>query len=710
MDDKNKNARPDNMNRGKPRNISGMPAGQRKPGVQPHPAKQNKNRKALKKNNNKFNPAKPSKDPKQMKGPKPVAKTQPVNPSVPVKGKRPEALHTDVKRPAGQKPVDPKQKNRPADKAQTSPIHAKSKTENLYRQQKEKEKVQKKVEQKLEKAEKQRKKEKEKKLSSRKNAERKALRNGLLGAVAVSLALFVLAFVIFHLYSYIAEKPRFAFVSNGSVEHTIGARGLIIRNESVLNTSANGELVTKSTEGSRAAKGQTVALVVPKDMASTVENLRNVQSQISEVQQELIAKGSVSEAKTVYDKYNENLNPIIDLIRLDAINGNMSDLSSYSSSLTVLLDERETTLSQINFNDERLSELRKSERNYETQLENSSSKIITDRPGIISFRLDGLETTLPFNNFLKEDMNTVKDAIKKSTGAITSDLIIDSGDNVARIAQNELQYIAVYLSNANAQAADFAVGTLHDINVPAEGLSIADCEVVRNDTDNNGMLIVFKTARYVEDLLDYRTADIEIVISLSQGMKVNSGGLVNADLSNSNGFCVLFPKEAGMKAESFKKDGIFNINVLPEAAAAPADGEKESKPANRPDSISVPAAKVVHTEQFEDGSLLVGFSTANEFANFLKVNQLYTDGYKAVFIDTNTGLGTDAKALSVYGYSGIASIYWNNQGFVNETRVIVSDYDREFAIIRPIGDAKEPDLDTVMIVNPKSCKPGDKVG
>ena len=135
---------------------------------------------------------------------------------------------------------------------------------------------------------------------SRKNAEKKALRNGLLGAVAVSLALFVLAFVIFHLYSYIAEKPRFAFVSNGSIEHTIGARGLFIRNESVLNTSANGELVTKSTEGSRAAKGQTVALVVPKDMASTVENLRNVQSQISEVQQELIAKGSVSEALPFY--------------------------------------------------------------------------------------------------------------------------------------------------------------------------------------------------------------------------------------------------------------------------------------------------------------------------------------------------------------------------------------------------------------------------
>ena len=37
------------------------------------------------------------------------------------------------------------------------------------------------------------------------------------------------------------------------------------------------------------------------------------------------------------------------------------------------------------------------------------------------------------------------------------------------------------------------------------------------------------------------------------------------------------------------------------------------------------------------------------------------------------------------------------------------DNDREFAIIDRAGSSKVPDLNTVIITNPKTVKPGDKV-
>ena len=185
--------------------------------------------------------------------------------------------------------------------------------------------------------------------AAHKNARSRALRNGFLGTVAVIAGLLVLAFVIHHLYDYIAEKPVFSFVTTGSVEHTIGARALIVRDETIIASTTGGELVTSITEGSRVAKAQELGIVVPADMESVVSNLRNVQQQISDVQQEIIAEGGISEAETIYTNYNKNLSSIIDSIRYDSMTGNLGSLASYSASVNVILDEREDELSNIDF-------------------------------------------------------------------------------------------------------------------------------------------------------------------------------------------------------------------------------------------------------------------------------------------------------------------------------------------------------------------------
>ena len=309
-------------------------------------------------------------------------------------------------------------------------------------------------------------------------------------------------------------------------------------------------------------------MVVPPDLESVVSDLRNVQSQISDVQQEIIAGGGVTEADAIYDNFNTNLSTIVDQLRFDSMTGNLSDQASYASSIKVVLDEREEELSGIDFDDERLTALRDDEGVYEAQLENQASKIYADHPGIASFRLDGLENVLTYSSFLQMNINDVKNYIESSAGVISSGLDIEASAPAVRLAQNESQYLTVYLASSDAAVTDFAVGTLHDINVRSQGLSIDDCKVVRCEGDDGGMLITFETSRCVEDLLDLRTVDIEIVISESSGMRVSSSSLVNAEYNDneSKGFAVYFAADSGVAAESYAPGGIFNINIVPEAA------------------------------------------------------------------------------------------------------------------------------------------------
>ncbi len=427
--------------------------------------------------------------------------------------------------------------------------------------------------------------------SERKKRSRKSVMNKALIALSVCLLFVVLlVFVIHHLFDYIAAKPDLTFISNGSVEHTIGARALIVRDEVLVQTSTTGDLVTQATEGSRVYKNQRIGMVVPENMQTVVDSLRNTQSQISDVQQELIQTGLAEGAENIYEDFNNGLNPIVDLIRLDAMDGKISDMSSYASSIAVLLNQRETTLSELNFDDERLRVLRSDEAAYENQLSRNASTIRATSPGVISFRMDGMESELTFNVLLESSTDTIYNYISDSVGVIPTNLAVENGDYVARIASNERQYIACFLDERTATAEAFKLGSPHTINIGSEGISIGKCIVERVEPTSHGLLVVFSTTRYVEDLLDLRSVDIEVVINETQGLRVPITSLVNPD---------------------------FDRNI--------------------------------------------------------------------------------------------ASIYVNNQGFCDEVGVIIEDYDREFAIIAPIGDGSVPNLQTVIVTNPSSIKPGEKV-
>ena len=425
----------------------------------------------------------------------------------------------------------------------------------------------------------------------KKSSRKKALVSSGLAIALVLAGILVLMFVVHHLFDYFAVKPNLEFVTNGSIEHTIGSRAIIVRDEDVVVSNHGGDFVTEAAEGSRVASGQAIAMVVPADMAAVVDNLRNTQSQISDVQQELIANGSAEGADIIYNDIDQSLTPIINMLRIDSNEGNLSELSSYASSISVLLNQRELELADLDFDDERLRVLRSDERGYESQLENRASVINAPEPGIISFKLDGLETVLSFDVLLNADAGTIGDYIDDAVGIITSDLTVEAGDNVARIASNEEQYIACFLNESDAPSAAFEIGSQHTVIVGSEGLSIGKCIVQRmTPTSNGNYLVVFSTTRYVEDLLDVRSADIEVVITETRGMRVPVSSLVSPDYDR-----------------------------------------------------------------------------------------------------------------------GVATLYINDQGFCSELGVLIEDYDREFAIIKPMGDVSVPNLQTVYITNPGSVSPGDQV-
>ncbi|MBR3058535.1 MAG: hypothetical protein IKG93_11285 [Clostridiales bacterium] len=379
-----------------------------------------------------------------------------------------------------------------------------------------------------------------------KKRKRDALKASLNACLCVVILIGVLCISVLYVVDYVAAKPKYAFATEGTIEHTIGAKALIIRDETVYKSTHTGSLLTQATEGSRVAVKQVLAMVIPEGMESVVTQLREVEKKIVDIERELMEKGKGEGAKAIFNEINAEISPIISTVRKDAILRNLSNMTSYSSSIRVLMEKRDSNIENIDFKDEQLNVLKSTQNTLKSQLMTQANKVEADRPGIVSYKLDGHENDLDLSQLMTMMDYKFTELIKKCNSVISSDLDIKADEPVLRIVQNDVQYLACTIEGATIS--DFQLESKHVIRIPSEGVTISDCKVIRASYAEDGLFVLFETNNQVERLLDRRTVNIEIVSKKkSTGIRVPVSSLVNPDFNL--GFASIYVNESGYARE-----------------------------------------------------------------------------------------------------------------------------------------------------------------
>ena len=145
-----------------------------------------------------------------------------------------------------------------------------------------------------------------------KKRKRDALKASFNAFLSIAILVGVLCIAVLYVVDYVAAKPKYAFVTIGSIEHTIGAEALILRNEQVTLSENSGTLLTQATEGSRVSRDQLLAMVIPEGMEGTLTELRSVERQIVDIERELMEEGKVDEAKTIFNEINAEIEDTAD--------------------------------------------------------------------------------------------------------------------------------------------------------------------------------------------------------------------------------------------------------------------------------------------------------------------------------------------------------------------------------------------------------------
>ena len=328
----------------------------------------------------------------------------------------------------------------------------------------------------------------------------KKIRKGRVFAVVLILALVFIYAV--YLVAKLVQNPTNTFmVTNGKISQEESDIGYIIREETVVKGQnyKNGMVKIKN-EGEKVAKGDSVF----RYYSSGEEELKN---KIAELDVEI--KSLMQNEKSSFPSDVKLLESQIEK-ELDSIYGvnNAQKIQEYKKNINSYITKKAKISSPSN---SRLKELLSQREEYENRLTSDSENVNAPESGIVSYRVDGLESVLTTEDFTKFNKSFLQD-LKLKTGQTVA-----SNEEVGKIINNYQCYI-VFNSNTN-EAKNSKVGDTIKIRVQNSDTLKASVENII-DEDDESKTITVKIANDVEKLIAYRKISFDIIWWDAEGFRI----------------------------------------------------------------------------------------------------------------------------------------------------------------------------------------------
>lgn len=328
----------------------------------------------------------------------------------------------------------------------------------------------------------------------------KKIRKGRVFAVVLILALVFIYAV--YLVAKLVQNPTNTFmVTNGKISQEESDIGYIIREETVVKGQnyKNGMAKIKN-EGEKVAKGDSVF----RYYSSGEEELKNKIAELDVEIQTLMQneKSSFpSDVKLLESQIEKELDSIYGI-------NNAQKIQEYKKNINSYITKKAKISSPSN---SRLKELLSQREEYENRLTSDSENVNAPESGIVSYRVDGLESVLTTEDFTKFNKSFLQD-LKLKTGQTVA-----SSEEVGKIINNYQCYI-VFNSNTN-EAKNSKVGDTIKIRVQNSDTLKASVENII-DEDDESKTITVKITDDVEKLIAYRKISFDIIWWDAEGFRI----------------------------------------------------------------------------------------------------------------------------------------------------------------------------------------------
>lgn len=327
--------------------------------------------------------------------------------------------------------------------------------------------------------------------------------------VIILIIIFVSIYFLLSTIKLIQQPTDTFVVENGKVSQEETGIGYIIREEQVIqgNNYKNGMAQIKS-EGEKVAKGENIFRYYSNNEENLVKNIQELDVKIQEAMEKETDRYS-PDIKLLEEQIESKIEEVTKTNDIKKIAELKKDINAQITKKAKMAGDLSPAGSYIR----KLIEERTS---YETKLNSGAEYITAPESGILSYRVDGLEDVLTYDNFSNLNSQYLEN-LKLKTGQIVA-----SSSESGKIINNFECYIATSLKSESAknakegQTVTIRLSNAEEVNAKIE-------KIIQEDETR---LIIFKISNEVENLANYRKISLDIIWWSYTGIKVPNSSII----------------------------------------------------------------------------------------------------------------------------------------------------------------------------------------
>lgn len=268
----------------------------------------------------------------------------------------------------------------------------------------------------------------------------KVNKKNLFNIVMITAILLIICYILYTILMLILKPTDIVMIENGTIYSEESTAGYVIREETIIkgNNYENG-LVEIKTEGEKVAKGESIFRYYSQNEESLNNKIAEVNTKIQEAlagQTDLFS----SDIKSLENQIAKKIEGLKVKNDIQEINEYKKDINTYITKKAKIAGELSSSGSYIN-------ELINEKLNYENELRSNSEYVDAPVSGVVSYRVDNLETILTPNNFTNLNKDFL-DNLNLKTGQI-----ISTNKQVGKVINNFECYIVVVTDSDKAKEA-----------------------------------------------------------------------------------------------------------------------------------------------------------------------------------------------------------------------------------------------------------------
>ena len=334
--------------------------------------------------------------------------------------------------------------------------------------------------------------------------------------VIIISTLLLIGILILVVYKLVFKEYETYNVVNGYAEKTTNTSAYIIKKESVIDLSKSSVAVPLVEQDKRIEKDGIIAIYNNNGYQEYLERINKIDKQI-----EVLIKDLPSTYSTELDNINNDITKLIDNSKNTT---SYIKMQEYKTKMDELANKKITLIGNLSPSGSKVQELITERKNVEKQYKSSSFAIKSTMSGCLSYKLDGLENKVNINDILNYKKENFENIISSYNEPVSNSFGI-------KVVDNFKAYLFIK-TNSKQNEEYIKEGTTYNIRIVNKSADVLKGTLVKTVKDNDNVYCVFEVTNNLENLIDLRQIDVEVIWKSVSGITIPNSAIRKDDEKN----------------------------------------------------------------------------------------------------------------------------------------------------------------------------------